>query len=121
KIALKEESYAIFLDTDMIFVHKMDDNILNLVENKIVNVCVTPHFSHDRLNEARVGFYNAGMILVNKIGFIEKWEEICNSEKSMYYEQPPLEKALETETALTLPITYNMGWWRFKKGFGEDK
>jgi len=118
KIALKENNYVIFLDTDMIFLNSIEDDLLELISNKKVDIVLTPHYTRDKLNENRVGFFNAGMFMVNNIQLIEEWQQLCLDEENQYYEQPPLEKIVELYRCIILPINYNVGWWRFKQSFG---
>lgn len=119
RYALSENNYTIFLDTDMVFFNPIEKEIINIINEKIVDIILTPHYTLDKVNEDRVGIYNAGMFMVNNMDLINQWEKLCNSLDNIYYEQPPLERVVENYRCMLLPINYNIGWWKFKPNFSE--
>jgi len=115
EVALKENSYCLFLDSDMLFLDKIDNNIINLIKNTPVDFIVSPHYSRDPMNEDKHGFYNVGMFALKDPSHIKQWRYLSeNCEKfGLYYEQKPFELILSNFNTLNLPINYNIGWWRF--------
>ena len=115
EVALQENPYCLFLDSDMLFVNKFDLNILKALEDQTVDFVVSPHYSRDPMNEDKHGFYNVGMFALNKASNMVDWKHLTvNCDKlGLYYEQKPFELILSSFKTLNLPINYNIGWWRF--------
>ncbi|SHL12859.1 hypothetical protein SAMN05444414_105183 [Roseovarius marisflavi] len=123
KAALSENGWAVYLDADMLFVNPIDDYVFRLLKDSDVDAVLTPHYTNDKPNEMRVGIFNAGMFGVSNPEFLEKWHEYCivHRDKSTYFEQQPIEFIYKIFRCLTLPINYNIGWWRFKDGFSDHR
>ena len=123
RVALRENGWALYLDADMVFVNPIEEYVFRLLKDSDVDAVLTPHYTNDKQNEMRVGIFNAGMFGVSNPDFLEKWREYCvvHREKSTYFEQQPIEFIYKIFRCLTLPINYNIGWWRFKNGFSDHR
>jgi len=115
EMAIKQEGHVLFLDSDMIFVNPIEEKILSLFLNKDIDACICPHMTNDPFNEAKHGYYNAGMFHVKNLNLIEEWRNLSKNYKTLnfYFEQQPLEYVQRNFVCLNLPINYNIGWWRF--------
>lgn len=115
--ALKEHEYVLFLDSDMIFTNKIDDNILGLFESKHIDAILSPHSTENKQLESQVGHFNGGMFCIRSKDFLEDWFSLSKSYKQfgMYYEQQPIEYASKSYTTVNFPIQYNIGWWRMNE------
>lgn len=109
--------HALFLDSDMIFVNPIQEKILEVFDNKNIDVCICQHMTNDWQNEAQHGLYNGGMFHTKSKNFISKWKSLSSEYKKygFYYEQQPLEFVQRNFISLNLPINYNIGWWRFNR------
>lgn len=123
KAAISESGYGLFLDSDMLFVNRIDEHVLRCLINRDIEVILSPHYTNDKVNENRVGNFNAGMFAASNMDFILKWEEYCivHREKSLYFEQQPMEYIYKIFRTMSLPINYNIGWWRFKPNFSSHR
>ena len=112
--ALQENDYCLFLDSDMLFVNQINQNIADFFKTG-VDYIVSPHYSRDPINEDKHGFYNVGMFALQNADHMKQWRYLTeNCEKfNLYYEQKPFELILSNFNTLNLPINYNIGWWRF--------
>jgi len=113
--ALQENTYCLFLDSDMVFVNPIEEEVLNLISSKKVQAAICPHMTNNAHIEAKHGYYNAGMFFVNSLDFIKSWENLSKDYKkyNLYFEQQPLEFIHRDFLTANLPINYNLGWWRF--------
>tara|TARA_Y100000034_G_scaffold132464_1_gene195502 strand:+ start:3091 stop:3927 length:837 start_codon:yes stop_codon:yes gene_type:complete len=117
KRALEENNYILFLDSDMIFVNPIEENILNLLTNENLDAMVCQHMTNNWANEAKHGYFNAGMFVASSIEFINAWQSLSKryKELNMYFEQQPLEFIQRNFVTLNMPINYDIGWWRFNE------
>ena len=115
KKALEESNFIFWCDVDHIFFNPIDKRILDLIDTKQIDAAVSPHYSDGFADEKTVGYYNCGFVLISNPDFLETWEDlfIRHKQLGLYYEQKPLEITTELYTAITLPINYNVGWWKF--------
>jgi hypothetical protein len=120
---LKKEKSVLFLDSDMLFCNTIDENILTLLENRNVDFLVSPHYTNNLSIEEQYGFYNVGMFGLNDIQNINEWKYLTvNHQKlNLYYEQKPFELIIKNYLSLSLPINYNIGWWRFNQQTTKDR
>lgn len=120
---LKYHNSVLFLDSDMLFVNKIDENIFQLLENKNIDFIVSPHYTNNLLVEEQFGFYNVGMFGVNNNKNLIEWKRLTeNHEKlNLYFEQKPFELVMKNYFSLSLPINYNIGWWRFNQQKTKDR
>jgi hypothetical protein len=123
KKALKENEYCLFLDSDMLFVNKVDTNIIELIKEGRVDFVASPHYTSDPLVEHKHGVYNVGMFAVNDDSKLDEWINLTKNHKklNLYYEQKPFELILKNFLFLTLPINYNIGWWRFNNELTQSR
>ena len=112
---LEHNEFCIYLDSDMVFVNKIEDAVLSLFENKNIDAFLTQHMTNDWVNESMHGLYNAGMFCIRNKDFLKEWKKMCLSykETGLYYDQQPLEYIQRNFICINLPINYNIGWWRF--------
>ena len=115
KEAFKDSNFIFWCDVDHIFFNPMEPKILELIDKQIVDAAVTPHYSDGFADEKTVGYYNCGFVLISNPEFLATWEDLFLRHKQLglYYEQKPLEITTELYTTVTLPINYNVGWWKF--------
>jgi hypothetical protein len=117
KRALEENEYILFLDSDMIFVNPIEDSILSLLTNKNLDAMVCQHMTNNWANEAKHGYFNAGMFVARSMEFLNAWQGLSRryKELNMYFEQQPLEFIQRNFVTLNMPINYDIGWWRFNE------
>ena len=115
KEAFKDSNFIFWCDVDHIFFNPMEKRVLELIDTKAIDAAVTPHHSDGFADEKTVGYYNCGFVLISNPDFLETWEDLFMRHKQLglYYEQKPLEITTEAYNTLTLPISYNVGWWKF--------
>jgi hypothetical protein len=115
---IEENGYTLFLDCDMLFVNKIETNIIQMLKNKNVDFITTPHYTNNiSLIEDKYGFYNVGMFGLNDLNNLKNWKSLTlqHEELNLYYEQKPFELIMKNYLSLNLPINYNIGWWRFNQ------
>jgi len=117
KLALEENDHVLFLDSDMVFVNPIEDSILNLLTNKNIDAMVCQHMTNNWANEAKHGYFNAGMFVARSLDFLNTWQNLSKryKELNMYFEQQPLEFIQRNFVTLNMPINYDIGWWRFNE------
>jgi len=115
KEAFKDSNFIFWCDVDHIFFNPMEPRLLELIDKKLVDAAVSPHHSDGFADEKTVGYYNCGFVLISNPAFLATWEDLFLRHKQLglYYEQKPLEVTTELYTTITLPINYNVGWWKF--------
>jgi len=115
KKALKESNFIFWCDVDHIFLNPFEESILDLVNRKQIDAALTPHYSDGFADEKTVGYYNCGFALISNFDFLETWEDLFKQHKELglYYEQKPLELTTQLYHVITLPLNYNVGWWKF--------
>jgi len=115
KEAFKDSNFIFWCDVDHIFFNPMEPHILELIDKKLVDAAVSPHHSDGFADEKTVGYYNCGFVLISNPDFLATWEDLFVRHKQLglYYEQKPLEVTTELYNTITLPINYNVGWWKF--------
>jgi len=114
---ISDFGHALFLDSDMIFTHPIEENILDLFNNKNIDACICQHMTNDWPTEAQHGLYNGGMFHIKNKDFISQWRSLSKDYKKygFYFEQQPLEYIQRNFVSVNLPINYNIGWWRFNR------
>ena len=112
---ISEYGHALFLDSDMIFVGPIEDEIMSLFQNPDIDVAICQHMTNNWQVEAQHGLYNGGMFHIKSLDFLYTWIELSKDYKkhNFYFEQQPLEYVQRNFVSLNLPINYNIGWWRF--------
>lgn len=110
----EERSSVWLLDSDMLFVHP-----LTLLPNLfcVGSAGLCPHWTNNLTIENKFGFYNAGMVFIRSWDFLQQWKKLSQNYKQLglYYEQQPLEFVARSHYTTNLPITYDIGWWRFNQ------
>lgn len=121
--ALEDSKSVILIDTDMIFTGKIEDNIMDLLSNKQVDFLVCPHYTNNLKVEFEFGYYNTGMVGINDAEKIKIWEKITQNYKELkvYTEQKPFELVAKNYSCLSLPINYDIGWWRFNQKDTQER
>ena len=112
---LKNHPFVLLIDNDMVFTNPIDEIILEMLSNKVIDACVTPHMTDGYGDEKITGYFNCGMVFISNPQFVEHWATLtANHEQlGLYYEQKPLELVLKSFVTVNLPLNYNIGWWRF--------
>lgn len=113
--SLEEYGQVLFLDSDMVFVNPLEDEVLELFNNKNIDVAICQHMTNNWQVEAQHGLYNGGMFHIKSKHFLDSWHQLSVDYKKygFYFEQQPLEFVQRNYISLNLPINYNIGWWRF--------
>lgn len=113
--SINEFGHVLFLDSDMIFVNPIENEVLELFDNKNIDAAICQHMTNDWQVEAKHGLYNGGMFHLKNINFLNTWKQLSLDYKkyNFYFEQQPLEYVQRNFVSLNLPINYNIGWWRF--------
>jgi len=112
---INEYGHALFLDSDMIFVGPFENEIVELFQDKNIDVAICQHMTNNWQVEAQHGLYNGGMFHIKSLEFLNTWRNLSKDYKkhNFYFEQQPLEFVQRNFISLNLPINYNIGWWRF--------
>lgn len=120
---LKKEKSVLFLDSDMLFTSKIDKNLFNLLENNYVDFITSPHYTSNSMIEDQYGYYNVGMFALNNVENITNWKNLTKEHEklNLYYEQKPFELIMKNFVSISLPINYNIGWWRFNQEKTKDR
>ena len=115
KEAFKDSNFIFWCDVDHVFFNPIERGILELIDKKSIDAAVSPHHSDGFADEKTVGYYNCGFVLISNPDFLRTWEDLFLRHKQLglYYEQKPLEITTELYATITLPINYNIGWWKF--------
>ncbi len=116
--ALKSgEKFVLFLDSDIFFVNPISDKILDLFDDKTIDAFLCPHATFNHQNEAKVGFFNAGMYGTSSRKFLASWISINDKayENNLYGDQKPLELIYSNFLTVNLPINYDIGFWRMNE------
>ena len=102
----KGEEFVLFLDSDIFFVNPISDDILTLFKNKSIDAFLCPHATFNHSNEAKVGFFNAGMYGTSSRSFLKAWMDINDKayENNLYGDQKPLELIYNNFVTVNLPI-----------------
>lgn len=108
---------VIFLDCDMVFVGPIEPRIISLSSMEQIDAMVCQHMTNNWANEAKHGYFNAGMFVIRSKEFLVEWENLSKHYKefNLYFEQKPLEFIQRNFVTLNLPINYDIGWWRFNE------
>jgi len=112
---LEKHNHCLFLDSDMLFVGPLQEEILQLFLNENIDATISQHMTNNWPIEAKHGLFNAGMFHIRSRDFINNWKALSKDYKkyNLYFEQQPLEFVQRNFVSLNLPINYNIGWWRF--------
>ena len=110
-----DHGHALFLDSDMIFVGPIEEEIISLFQNENIDAAICQHMTNNWQVEAQHGLYNGGMFHLKNLDFLDTWIQLAKDYKKhgFYFEQQPLEYVQRNFVSLNLPINYNIGWWRF--------
>lgn len=120
---LSSSDFILWCDVDHIFFNKFEEKILDISSTKLLDAALTTHFSDGFADEKTVGYYNCGFVFISKKEFLEMWSRLFNMHKelNLYFEQKPLELCTQSFNTMTLPINYNIGWWKFMGANGEAR
>jgi hypothetical protein len=123
KEVLKENNFIFWCDIDHIFFNPLDEKILESVNQKRIDAALTPHHSDGFADEKTVGYYNCGFVLISNPDFLNTWSDLFDKheELGVYFEQKPLELTTQFYSTITLPINYNLGWWKFLGPNGQKR
>jgi hypothetical protein len=116
--ALSENSYVLFLDSDVFFVNKISDQLYDLMTcNNGIDAILSPHHTENKNLESQVGYYNGGMFCIKNKNILNSWKKLSLAYKKygMYFEQQPLEYSTKDFVICHFPIQYNIGWWRMNE------
>ena len=112
---LRHHPFVLLIDNDMIFTNPVEDRVLELLASKTIDAFVCPHMTDGFGNEQVTGYFNCGMVFISSQEFIDHWRILTENHKELglYYEQKPLELVLKSFMTCNLPMSYDIGWWRF--------
>ena len=121
--ALEKSDSVLFMDADIFFLNPIEDSVLSLMQNPAVDALLCPHHTENKKNEANVGYYNAGFFIMRNKQLLHEWKEMSKKYKElgMFYEQQPLEYASKTYTTVSLPMHYDVGWWRMCEDHTKER
>jgi hypothetical protein len=105
--ALEREKDTLFLDCDIIILHKIDD----IQEG--YDIGVSPGFVNKEI-EDKYGKYNGGMLWVKNKQVPDKWREFTKT--SRYYDQASIEDLVASFKSFEFGDNYNLQTWRFIVG-----
>jgi len=120
---IRKNGYGLFLDCDLLFTNPFDDKFINLLQNKNIDAVVSPHMTNWPSIEGKVGYYNTGFFGISNINLAYDYKNLCSKsqEYNLYYDQQPLQFACYNYLIASVPINYNIGWWRFiSKSFNKE-
>ena len=123
KEALKNSNFIFWCDVDHIFFNPVDKKIFDLLDTKKLDAAVTPHHSDGFADEKTVGYHNCGFVLISSMDFLNTWSDLFDRHEQIgvYYEQKPLELTTQFYNTISLPINYNVGWWKFLGANGQQR
>jgi hypothetical protein len=123
KKTLSSEKFILWCDVDHFFFNPFDEDMLDLCASRKVDAALTPHFSDGFADEKTVGYYNCGFAFISNMEFLNMWSKLFDMHKQLglYFEQKPLEVTTQTFTTVTLPLNYNVGWWKFMGPSGQAR
>ena len=109
--ALKYEEDCLFLDSDIIVTHYINDI------DKTKKLGVSPGFVRNDIGK-KFGFYNAGMIWINSKDIPSQWRKY--NQTSRYFEQASIEDLYDhykkDDDVFIFEDNYNLQTWRFVVG-----
>jgi hypothetical protein len=105
---LEIEKDTLFLDCDIVLLHKID----GVLEGDY-DIGVSPGFVNKEI-ERKYGKYNGGMLWVKNKSVPEKWREFTKS--SRYYDQASIEDLVKEFKSFEFGDNYNLQTWRFVVG-----
>jgi hypothetical protein len=103
KIALKESKDTLFLDSDIVITHTIDDI------NRTKNIGVSPQYIKKHYLD-KTGKYNGGMLWTNHKEIPDDW--IHFTESSRYFDQASIEDLVKKYDYFEFGENYNLQCWR---------
>ncbi len=121
--SIKKYGYGFFLDSDIFFTNPLSSDFFSLLKNPAVEMINTPHYNDDPWTIHKSGFFNVGMFAVKNLDILDDWKILTENHKALniFYEQKPQEFLSRERYSLSLPINYNIGWWRFTGYYNSSK
>lgn len=123
RAAMQRHGYALFLDSDIFFTAPFEERVIELMQDSRVDAVLSLHMTHNPVVEGQFGYYNVGFFSVRNQSFLEQHAEMSakHKELGLFYEQQPLQFTSYHYLTASLPIHYNIGWWRFNEPHTRDR
>ena len=104
--ALSEQDNTFFLDSDIVLVNKIDENL-----NR--SLILSPHYHGVKNinNSLRFGFFNAGYVFCAEKNFPDYWKDLYLT-RSKFYEQECMNYIAENYDIGIFDKNHNWGFWR---------
>lgn len=109
---INQHGWCLFLDTDLIFLNKLDGEFTSYINNDTKRLFVTDHYS---LTPRKYGRFNAGMIAMKDVDTARRWSQLTYELSCpVGLEQKPIESLVRENKPNTIIAgpQYNYGWWR---------
>lgn len=123
RAAMQQHGYALFLDSDIFFTAPMEERVIELMQDPRIDAVLSLHMTNNPVIEGQFGYYNVGFFSVRNSSLLEQHADMSakHKELGLYYEQQPLQFASYAYLTASLPINYNIGWWRFNEASTRDR
>jgi len=117
KAGIRKHGYCLFVDADIFFTNPIDERVLDLIKSEKIDAVLSPHMTNNLGLETQVGHFNVGFFSMRNVDYLHLHEAMSwrHKEFGMYYEQQPLQFSSYEFLTVNLPISYNIGWWRFNE------
>jgi hypothetical protein len=123
RAAHRDHGYAFFLDTDIFFTAPLEERVVDAMRDPLIDAVLSLHMTNNPVIEGQYGYYNGGFFSVRNLELLEKHADMSRRHKELglFYEQQPLQFASYPYLTVTVPINYNIGWWRFNEPHTRDR
>lgn len=123
RAAMQQHDYVLFMDCDIFFTGPIEERVLGLMQDSRLDAVLSLHMTNDPVVEGQYGYYNVGFFSVRNSKFVEQhWALTVNHrELGLFYEQQPLQFVSYSYVTASLPINYNIGWWRFNNAGTRER
>ncbi len=123
RVAIQNHGYGFFMDSDIFFTAPMEERVLELMQDPRIDAVLSLHMTNNPVIEGQYGYYNVGFFSMRNMAFLEQHAEMSakHRELGLFYEQQPLQFSSYSYLTASLPINYNIGWWRFNEPHTRDR
>jgi hypothetical protein len=123
RAAIQNHGYGFFMDSDIFFTAPMEERVLELMQDPRIDAVLSLHMTNNPVIEGQYGYYTVGFFSMRNMAFLEQHAEMSakHRELGLFYEQQPLQFSSYSYLTASLPINYNIGWWRFNEPLTRDR
>ena len=81
RFSIEKYGYALFLDSDTLFVNPLEERFFGTVENDDIQLMASPHYSDNAVSTTDTGFYNSGMFVIKCEEILDRWQVLSFFQK----------------------------------------